>query len=84
MTQEVYILGESPTRDGLNLDYICKDKTSLTKLAEKCFKERFDPEDKLKIQSVKTNDVGDIEIKYSDCFGDGSFKQYYYLKKALK
>jgi len=86
MIQEVYILGISQGRDGLVLDYICQTKESLTELARSVFTEDYNHLDDLKIHSIGTNDIGDIEIKYSSNYSDGGIetKRYYYLKKALK
>lgn len=87
MIQEVYILGESPTKDGLNLDYICKDLTSLSELAKVSFENRFNKEDEMEIHSINILPDGGIEINYCEGWSGemiNTFTQYYYLTKPLK
>ena len=87
MIEQVYILQESATRDGLNFDYFCRDKTSLKQLATESFYEYLDlkPEEII-IRSVKFNDIGDIEIEYFDQDMNEiyKFKKFSYIKIPLR
>lgn len=84
MIQEVYILQESSTRDGLNLDYICASKESLIELAKQAFMDSWGLDGE-QITRVGINDIGDIYIHFIDSVGvEQVFRRFSYIKRALK
>lgn len=87
MINEVYILQENSTRDGLNFDYFCKDKTSLKELAIQCFYEYLDvTTEEAKVTKFLSNDIGDIEIQYfdEDLQDTCTFKKFSFIKIPLR
>lgn len=69
---EVYILQENSTRDGLNFDYFCSSLESLSQLVRDVFVERYDDiekilgvvfnDDKIAIHFRSADDQEDIRI----------------------